>query len=65
MYGFARTIKSSQRKHRSHELLLGAASMVECQVYPVNSKYHMNLVGVPMTLQSRRQDYKLLQEARN
>ena len=39
---------------------LGAASMVECQVYPVNSKYHMNLVGVPMTLQSRKQDYKLL-----
>ena len=28
--------------------------------YIRNSKYHMNLVGVPMTLQSRRQDYKLL-----
>lgn len=39
---------------------LGAASMVECQVYPVNSKYHMNLVGVPMNLLSRRQDYRLL-----
>lgn len=39
---------------------LGAASMVECQVYPVNSKYHMNLVGVPMTLHSRRQDCTLL-----
>lgn len=32
---------------------IGAASMVECQVYPVNSKYHMNLVGVPMTLVTR------------
>lgn len=32
---------------------LGAASMVECQVYPVNCKYHMNLMGVPMTLVTR------------
>ena len=32
---------------------LGATSMVECQVYPVNCKYHMNLMGVPMTLVTR------------
>ena len=51
-----------EQPEKAQELMnfLGAASMVECQVYPVNSKYHMNLVGVPMTLQSRRQDYKLL-----
>ncbi|MDD2970496.1 MAG: dihydrodipicolinate synthase family protein [Lachnospiraceae bacterium] len=39
---------------------LGAASMTECQVYPVNSKYHMNLEGVNMTTRSRRQDHNLL-----
>ena len=51
-----------EQPEKAQELMnfLGAASMVECQVYPVNSKYHMNLVGVPMTLQSRKQDYKLL-----
>ena len=56
-----------EQPEKAQELMnfLGAASMVECQVYPVNSKYHMNLVGVPMTLQSRRQDYKLLCDHRD
>jgi len=35
---------------------LGAASMIEAQVYPVNAKYHMNLVGVPMDLMTRTKD---------
>ena len=35
---------------------LGAASMVECQVYPINAKYHMNLEGVPMSLVTRARD---------
>ena len=35
---------------------LGATSMVECQIYPVNCKYHMNLVGVPMSLVTRTRD---------
>lgn len=39
---------------------LGAASMTECQVYPVNSKYHMNLVGVPMEIITRTKDASLL-----
>lgn len=39
---------------------LGAASMTECQVYPVNSKYHMQLEGIQMTTNSRRQDASLL-----
>jgi len=39
---------------------LGAASTIECQVYPINAKYHMNLVGVPMTLVSRTKDPELL-----
>ena len=43
---------------------LGAASMVECQVYPVNAKYHMNLVGVPMALTTRSKDPALFTGSR-
>ena len=43
---------------------LGAASTIECQVYPVNAKYHMNLVGVPMTLNSRVKDPALFTSSR-
>lgn len=39
---------------------LGAASLTECQVYPVNAKYHMNLVGVKMDLMTRTKDASLL-----
>lgn len=47
---------------RAEELMnfLGAASMVECQVYPVNAKYHMNLMGVKMDLMTRTKDAALL-----
>ena len=47
---------------RAAELMnfLGAASMVECQVYPVNCKYHMNLMGVPMDLMTRTKSADLL-----
>lgn len=31
----------------------GAASMVECQIYPVNAKYHMQLSGIPITTMCR------------
>ncbi len=43
---------------------LGAASTIECQVYPVNAKYHMNLVGVPMTLVTRSKDPALFTGSR-
>lgn len=47
---------------RAQEMMnfLGAASMTECQVYPVNAKYHMNLIGVPMELTTRMKDPALL-----
>ena len=35
---------------------LGAASMVECQAYPVNAKYHMQLEGINMDLKTRTMD---------
>ncbi len=43
---------------------LGATSTIECQCYPVNSKYHMNLEGVAMTTKSRAQDDALLTSSR-
>ena len=43
---------------------LGAASTIECQVYPVNAKYHMNLVGVPMSLVTRSKDPALFTSSR-
>ncbi len=39
---------------------LGFASMVECQVYPINAKYHMQLEGVNINLLSRTKDADLL-----
>lgn len=35
---------------------VGAASVIECQCYPVNAKYHMNLEGVKMNIFSRSKD---------
>ncbi len=35
---------------------VGFASVIECQCYPVNAKYHMNLEGVPMNIFSRSRD---------
>ena len=43
---------------------LGAASTIECQCYPVNAKYHMNLVGVPMSLVTRSKDPALFTASR-
>ncbi len=43
---------------------LGLASVIECQCYPVNAKYHMNLEGVPMELLSRTRDASALTVSR-
>ncbi|MDC7232775.1 MAG: dihydrodipicolinate synthase family protein [Spirochaetales bacterium] len=37
--------------------LLGFASTIECQMYPVNAKYHMELDGLNINLFSRMQDF--------
>lgn len=38
------------------QAFLGTASLVECQCYPINAKYHMNLQGVSMNLDSRNRN---------
>ncbi|MGI6237782.1 MAG: dihydrodipicolinate synthase family protein [Candidatus Excrementavichristensenella sp.] len=52
--------ESEPQRARQLMNFLGAASMTECQVYPVNAKYHMNLAGVPMDLMTRTRDASLL-----
>ncbi len=37
--------------------LLGMASIIECQYYPVNAKYHYQLEGLDLNLFSRVQDF--------
>ena len=44
--------------------LLGMASIVECQYYPVNAKYHLGLEGLNVNLFSRVQDFKNFSSSR-
>lgn len=44
--------------------LLGFASTIECQMYPVNAKYHMELEGLNINLFSRVQDFKAFSPSR-
>lgn len=39
---------------------LGLASVIECQSYPVNAKYHMQLEGINMNLKCRVKDERIL-----
>ncbi len=43
---------------------VGAASVIECQCYPVNAKYHMNLEGVKMGISSRSRNMAELTSSR-
>lgn len=43
---------------------LGAASTIECQVYPCNAKLYLQLEGLPITTKSRKQDDSLLTGSR-
>lgn len=45
-------------KARFLQNFLTMGSWIERQFYPVNAKYHMNLAGVPMSLESRCADSK-------
>jgi 4-hydroxy-tetrahydrodipicolinate synthase len=44
--------------------MLGFASLAECQHYPVNAKYHMQLEGADIGLFSRVQDHSVLTQSR-
>lgn len=40
------------------QAFLGMLAFTECMTYPVTAKYHMNLIGIPMCLDSRWKDKK-------
>lgn len=44
--------------------LLGMASIIECQYYPVNAKYHYQLEGLDLNLFSRVQDFTKFSSSR-
>lgn len=57
MYGWlCKNFDKEPQKAGLMQAFLGFASVIECQVYPVNAKYHMNLEGVKMTLNCRNKD---------
>lgn len=49
--------KSEPETAKMVQDLLGMASIVECQYYPVNAKYHLQLEGLNVNLFSRVQDF--------
>lgn len=49
--------KEEPQKAAKVQDLLGMASIVECQYYPVNAKYHLGLEGLDVNLFSRVQDF--------
>ncbi len=52
--------KNNPKEAEMLQDFLGLASVIECQVYPVNAKYHLGLEGLDINLFSRVQDFKLL-----
>lgn len=54
----------SPEKALSVQNILGLASVIECQMYPVNAKYHMQLEGVNINLFSRVQDFTQITASR-
>jgi 4-hydroxy-tetrahydrodipicolinate synthase len=46
--------RKSPREAEELQAFLGAASLVEHQLYPVNAMYALSLLGIPFTLASRR-----------
>lgn len=55
--------KQPERAERMQDFI-GAASTIECQVYPCNAKYYLQLEGLPITTKSRRQDDALMTGSR-
>ena len=56
--------EAEPEKAQTVQALLGSASIIECQGYPLNAKYHMQLEGVQMSLLSRVMNIELLTQSR-
>lgn len=48
--------KTQPEKAKEVQAFLAFASLAECQLYPVNAKYHLQLLGLDMTYNTRAKD---------
>ena len=55
--------KTEPEKAKEVQAFLAFASMAECQLYPVNAKYHMSLCGIDIGYNSRVKDASLFSES--
>lgn len=63
----SRLVKTYDKNPTTAEELqdfIGAASTIECQVYPCNAKLYLQMEGLPITTKSRKQDDALLTGSR-
>jgi 4-hydroxy-tetrahydrodipicolinate synthase len=57
LYGWlVKNWNTEPEKAEKLQNFLGFASLIECQVYPVNAKYHMQLEGININLHTRSRD---------
>ncbi len=56
--------KTEPEKAKEVQAFLAFASMAECQVYPVNAKYHLSLCGIDIGYNTRSKDISLFFEGR-
>ncbi len=54
--------KTQPEKAKEVQAFLAFASMAECQVYPINAKYHMGLCGIDIGYNARVKDASLFTE---
>ncbi len=53
-----KNFETMPEKAETVQAFLAAASMAECQMYPVNAKYYLGLDGINMGYVTRSRDYK-------
>ena len=58
-----RNYKTEPEKAEQVQAFLAFASLAECQMYPVNAKYHLGLCGVDMGYTSRARDASAFSES--
>lgn len=51
-----RNWEKSPQKADILQTFIGLASLIEWEYYPINGKYHMQLYGIPITLETRAKD---------
>lgn len=58
-----KNFKTEPEKAKEMQSFLAFASLAECQLYPVNAKYHLGLLGIDMTYNTRAKDPAMFSES--